>query len=195
MRSFRRWSKHPSQEQRQRKQGQTGFQRGCLKKSIPHSTQGLEVTTVMVRRLLFEGTLDRFTVVSPCSDTGLRQHAMKRQSRSLEVHTGRSSLGTECQAGKGLRGASAQAPPVTEEEVPQWVNLSWVTQGRATTGTGAPLSSPGLLPCRSSHQLPTPVLTSAGAPLPAPLSHHQNLSSFWRLILQLSSPEKGEART
>ena len=85
------------------------------------------MTTVMVRGLLFEGTLDRCTAVSPWRDTGLGQHGMKRQSRGLDVHTGESSLGTERQAGKGLRGASAQAPPVTEEEAPQWVNLSWVT--------------------------------------------------------------------
>ena len=159
-----------------------------MKKSIPHSTQGLEVTTVMVRRLLFEGTLDRFTAVSPCRDTGLGQHGMKRQSRGLDVHTGKSSQGTE--AGKGFRGESAQAPSVTEEEAPQQVNLSWVTQGRATPGTRAPLSSPVLLPCRSSHQLPTLSLPSPGASLPALLSHHQDLSSSCRLILQPSLPEK-----
>ena len=161
-----------------------------MKKSIPHSTQGLEVTTVMVRGLLFEGTLDRFTAVSPWRDTGLGQHGMKRQSRGLDVHTGESSQGTE--AGKGFRGESAQAPPVTEEEAPQRVNLSWVTQGRATPGTGASLSSPGLLPCRSSHQPPTLSRPTPGAPHPALLSHHQDLSSFWRLILQLSLLGKGK---
>ena len=55
------------------------------------------------------------------------------------------------------RGGYSLAPPVTEEETPQQVNLSWVTQGRATPGTRAPLSQLRASPCRSSHQLPHPV--------------------------------------
>ena len=60
-----------SRAEAEKTEGQTGFHRGCLKKSIPHSTQCREVTTVMVWGLLFAGTLNRLTAVSPCHDTGL----------------------------------------------------------------------------------------------------------------------------
>ena len=119
----------------------------------------------MVRRLLFEGTLNRFTAVSPCHDTGLGQHGMKRQSRGLDVHTGESSQGTE--AGQGLTGASAQAPPVTEEEAPQRVNLFWVTQGRATSGTGAARSQPSASPLQELPPAPHPVPALPGGSPPS----------------------------
>ena len=87
---------------------------------------------------------------------------MKRQSRGLDVHTGESSQGTE--AGQGLTGASAQAPPVTEEEAPQRVNLFWVTQGRSTSGTGAARSQPSASPLQELPPAPHPVPALPGGP-------------------------------
>lgn len=102
----------------------------------------------------------------------------------------------ECHNWEGPLRRPAQTPPSTEEEPPQGVNLSWVTQGRAPPGARAPVSQPSASPLQEPPiTSPTLSLSSPGAPLPALLSHHQDQSSSWRLILQLSSPRKGEAST
>ena len=136
------------------------------------------MTTVMVWDLLSEGTLNRFTAVGPCRDTGLGQHGMRRQSRGLD---------------------GQQERPLWEQKLGR--ALGSICPGPSCyRGGGPPGGEPVLGHTGQNHiwhqrsPLPVPILSLSppGAPFPALLSHHQDLSSSWRLILQLSLLGKGK---
>ena len=162
----------------------------------------------MVRGLLFEGApLNRFTSCQSLSGYKNRTGQGERQSRGLEVPTEELGWGKVAKSQdmtcpksqdmttlRGLRGDIPSPLMSQSRRCPRGWTRPGSHRAEPHLAPGLPFPSPGLLPCRSSHQLPTLFLTSPGASLPALLSHHQDLRSSWRLILQLAYPGKREGK-
>ena len=197
--SFSRWSEDTgswdsSQEQRQRKQRARLDSQEDAYRGAPLSPWKLRSDHRMVRSLLFEGALNRFT-----------------SGQSLSGHKNRTGQGEGTEqrpwsphrrgrSGRGAKSRTRQLWGVLEGTFP---GPSCHRAGGSPAGShraepllapGLPAPSPALLPCRRSHQLPTLSLSSPRAPLPAPPSCSP-LSSSWWLVLQLAYPGKREART
>ena len=97
-------------------------------------------------KVLFEGVLNRLTNCESLAGPRKGQDQVRRQSTGHEGPQERPARvgptkSYSVTAWRGLGGYSL-VPLVTEEETPPGVNLSWVTQGRATPSTRVPLSQP-----------------------------------------------------